>query len=272
MIVDLHNDCLLEIKNNHRLIQYLQNNQKYLSTICLPVWTTELKNPLKVLKDKHNLIADLKLDYATNFCIEDLGFLCEKDFGFIKTLKPFYCGICWNNSNKFCGGAYSKGRFSKKGKNLVEVLQQDNIIIDIAHMNTYSFNDFVNITQKPIFCSHTGFCDMVKDCRNLENSQIKTIVESNGLMGLYFVGKYISNRNSTIDDVVKNIDYFVNRFGINNLAIGSDFYGTKDLPYGLKKYIVFKKIKQKLLKLGYKEVNIDQIFATNFIEYKKRAY
>ena len=31
-------------------------------------------------------------------------------------------------------------------------------------------------------------------------------------------------------------------------------------------------IKQKLLKLGYKEVNIDQIFATNFIEYKKRAY
>ena len=90
MIADLHNDCLLEIKNKSKLKNYLQNNKKYLSSLCLPIWTTELNNPVQVLEEKYNLLKSFSINYDINFCIEDLGFVSENNFCWLKDLKPFY--------------------------------------------------------------------------------------------------------------------------------------------------------------------------------------
>lgn len=259
MIFDLHNDFLTKL-NKKNLVGYLKNNNQLLSGLCCPIFTTELKNATNFIKNSKKMLKKHKNCYL---CIEDMSFLESKYKSWILRIKPLYCGICWNNSNQFCGGAYDVGGISKKGKQLIEFLQDNNIIVDCAHMNIYSYNDLLNITKKPIFCSHAGFKDIINDKRNLDYYQLKDLVESGGIVGLYFVGKYISNKSATCDDIIKNIEYFVNKFGVNNLAIGTDFYGTTDLPFDVKNYKQMLKIKQKLLKIGYKNTEIEQIFEKN---------
>ncbi len=268
-IAELHNDYLTKIIKFNNICSYLRKNEQYLSYLCSPVWTSELKSPLNFLVNKKKQIDLIKTSVNIKLCIEDVGFLNYCDYDEFIKLKPFYCGLTWNNTNCFAGGAYNNGGLTKKGKEIVKIFEKNNILIDCAHLNRKSFNDLSNLSTKPLFCSHTGFNKIVFDCRNLDDSQVYDIVNSNGLVGLYFVGKYISDKNVSIFDIVKNINYFVEKFEIKNLAIGTDFYGTNDLPYNLKRYSQFNILKNNLLKIGYKNYEIDCIFYKNFENFIK---
>lgn len=258
-MIDLHNDFLTKLKD-YKIIDYLENNKNYLDMLLCPVFTTELKNPLNLIKKSKKIIK--KYDFC-KIAIEDIGFLSNDDFDEILKIKPTYIGLTWNYANRFAGGAYSNGNLTNAGKNLIKKCEKSNILIDCAHLNYRSFCDVLNVIERPIICSHTGFCDIVCDRRNLTKNQIKDIIESGGIIGLYFVGKYISLKNVEIYDIVKNIDYFVQNFGVDNLCIGSDFFGTDDLPQNLKSYNNIHILYKILIKNGYKNDDIDKIFNLN---------
>lgn len=257
-MIDLHNDFLTKL-NSQEIGIYLENNKKYLDCLMCPVFTTELKNAEKTIKNAKKIIN--KYDFC-NICIEDAGFL--KDFSFLLDIKPTYISLTWNNKNKFASGAYSKGGLSNLGKKLIKFCENNNILIDVAHLNYQSFFDVMEIIEKPIICSHTGFCDIVDDKRNITKSQIKDIIEVNGVIGLYFVGKYVSKEVASSVDIAKNIDYFAQNFGLNNLAVGSDFYGTDDLPIDVKNYADIDNIKRVLCNFGYTKLDLHNIFDLNF--------
>ena len=84
-------------------------------------------------------------------------------------------------------------------------------------------------------------------------------------MGLCLVSLFINGTNKCdIKDVVCHIDYFACRFGIENLAIGTDFYGTKHLPRGIKDYDTLSRdLSKELLKIGYTEKSIRKIMFEN---------
>ena len=269
-IIDLHNDFLTELKNNE-IVGYMQDNEQYLSGLFAPVWTTELNNALRKIIEKNKILKKFneKSNYKAKICIEDMFFYKEHMLDEILKIKPFYVGMCWNYENKFCGGAYSDAKLTTKGINLIKTLEKNDILIDCSHMNLKSYKKFITITQKPIFFSHTGFSEVIDDKRNINCEQIQDVVQSKGIIGLYFVGKYISKQKVNIGDIVKNIDYFANKFGIDNLCIGSDFFGTKDLPENLKSYNNIINLEIQLLKKGYSKNDIAQIFYKNIQNFVK---
>ncbi len=256
-MIDLHNDFLTKL-NSHETGIYLENNKKYLDCLMCPIFTTELKNAEKTIKNAKKITN--KYDFC-HICIEDAGFL--KDFSFLLDIKPTYISLTWNNKNKFASGAYSKGGLSNLGKKLIKFCENNNILIDVAHLNYQSFFDVMEIIEKPVICSHTGFFDIVNDKRNITKAQIKDIIDINGIIGLYFVGKYITKGVASSVSIAKNIDYIAQNFGINNLAIGSDFYGTDDLPFDVKSYADVYNVAYALNNLGYKNSDIYKIFDAN---------
>lgn len=257
-MVDLHNDFLTKL-NRENIDLYLKNNNKYLDCLMCPIFTTELKNAEKTIKNAKKIIN--KYNFC-HICIEDAGFL--SNFEFLIDVKPTYISLTWNNKNKFASGAYSKGGLSYQGKKLIKFCEKNHILIDVAHLNYQSFFDVMEIIEKPVICSHTGFCDIVNDKRNITKSQIKDIIDVNGIIGLYFVGKYITKGVASSNDIAKNIDYFAQNFGINNLAIGSDFYGTDDLPCDVKNYNDIANIHFALRQMGYINDDISKIFSENY--------
>lgn len=272
-ICDAHNDFLTEIKNNKDRIEYINkiNKNKDIKKVCAVIWTSKFKNPIKfIIKIKKNVLDKVNCKKLI-ICLEDLGFINKQNLeyatNFLIKLKPFSCGLTWNFDNTLGGGAYGKRGLSKLGIKVIKKLEKNNIIIDTAHMNNKTFNDFINITKKPIYNSHSNIFCLYQHKRNLNTYKIKKICSSNGLFCLSFVSKFISNKEITSEDVANQIVYFVRKFGCKNLAIGTDFNGTKNLPVDLKDYINFDALKNFLIRKGVKIKTINKVFYKNFLEF-----
>ncbi len=268
-LFDLHNDYFLQIPKDHKKQKYL-NKSCDAETIVSAIWTSEM--------NEHDSF--VMLDKARDFvnkneklflAVEDLHFLNKDNLNDFVKFKPIYAGLTWNNCNALAGGAFETGRLSNFGKLVVKKLEDNYIKIDLAHLNESSFLDVAKVSNKPLFCSHTACFSLCNNPRNLKDYQIKMICESGGLVGLCLVSDFISGEKKCIvDDIICHIDYFACHYGIDNLAIGTDFYGTKHMPKGIKDYSgLISKVSKGLLKMGYTEKAIDKIFfcnANNFLK------
>lgn len=261
-IFDMHNDYYFKLKNLSSKNKYISKNNK--ENIITAIWTSELNSKESIsaierARDFVNLHNNLYL------AVEDLHFLNKDNLQEFLSTRPLYAGLTWNNSNCLAGGAHESGKITSFGKQVIKQLEQNYIKVDTAHLNEESFMDFAKITNKPIFCSHTAFYGLQPHSRNLKDYQIKMIIDSGGLVGLCLVSDFLTGtKKSNIRDVVSHIDYFACKFGINNLAIGTDFYGTEYLPKSVNGYSdLTSKLSKALMSLGYTEKAINKIFYEN---------
>jgi len=266
-IFDLHNDFLTEIKSNKNKERYINNKKNNdVFHMVSAVWTSEMsqEKAIKEIRNANNLIYKNKPLNKYSLAIEDLHFISKNYLYEIINYKPLYCGLTWNNDNILAGGALDGGDLTYFGLTVVKELENNNIVVDTAHLSEKSFMSFSKITENPILCSHTAVNTLVNNNRNLKDYQIKMIVESNGLIGLALVGSFLTNdKKATISDVARHIDYIVSRFGDKNIALGTDFYGTKNLPKGIKNYSNLKLLEERLKIIGYPQETIDNIFYKN---------
>lgn len=279
-ICDCHNDFLTEIKFKKDKENYIKNEiikNKKIKHISSVIWTTKLTNVNDFINENFDLINLLKRNKKFLISFEDLNFVIKNnkiDFDRLNVLfnlKTFSCGLVWNNDNTLGGGAFGKKGLTELGKQLIEILENSNIIIDTAHMNRKTFYDFIKITRKPIYNSHSNIYSLKKHKRNLTDKQIKTIIDSNGFIGLSFVKEFISNKIVDCNKVALQIKFFIDKFGYKNVGIGSDFFGATNLPLDLKNYNEFKFLKKALKELKISNKIIKKIFYKNFIEFKNRV-
>ena len=266
-IFDLHNDYFLKLKNKKKLAYVFKKNTK--NNIVSAIWTSELNSyeSMQILSEASKFV---NLNEKLLLGVEDLHFINKENISDFLRLRPTYAGLTWNTSNSMAGGAFESGKLTSFGKEIIKQLEDNNIKIDTAHLNEESFLDVCRLSKKPIFCSHTAFYGVNAHPRNLKDYQLKMIVDSGGLVGLCLVSEFLNGtKKSTISDITRHIDYFSCKFGIDNLAIGTDFYGTAHLPKHIRSYrCLAKRLSKELLKLGYTEKSINKIFyenAANFL-------
>jgi len=270
-LIDLHNDVITEITpaKLKKHLKHAQNNN--VKTILISIWTTKMKNPLHQIKHYSQFANDLKKlypDIDLRIHIEDVWFLNEQNIDEFICISPYSVGLTWNNKNPLGSGASNiKGGITELGWKIIKKLTLHDIIIDLAHLNRQSFfqvSNFLIKNNKKLLCTHTCFDGICSHLRNLDNDQIQMIVNSNGLVGLTLVGDFLTTRkNAKKDDLFNHINYFIKNFGTNNLAIGTDFYGTSNLPKRLKKYKHFQKFRKFLLEKGISETTVNKIYYQN---------
>lgn len=268
-LFDLHNDYFLQIQKDNKKRTYLDKSIEA-KNIVSAVWTSEMneQGSFLMLEKARNFVNQNEKLFLG---VEDLHFLNVNNLDDFVLLKPVYAGLTWNNCNALAGGAFETGRLSSFGKKVVKKLEESYIKVDLAHLNESSFLDVAKVSNKPLFCSHTACFSLCNNPRNLKDYQIRMICDSGGLVGLCLVSDFLSgNKNSIVEDIICHIDYFACHYGVDNLAIGTDFYGTKHTPKGIKNYANFvEKISKCLLKMGYTEKAVNKIFfdnANNFLK------
>jgi len=264
-ICDLHND-LITVEDFDNSYEYLIDNSKYLSTLILAIWTTHTQyNNFDAVKRLINRFKDINIKTKLLFGIEDISFITEKDFEKISELNPFYVSLTWNYDNNLGGGAYSKSGLTEKGKLALNILERKKIVLDTAHLNEKTFWDCVESYNGFIINSHTCFNTVLKHKRNINDNQIEAIIKKGGIIGLAFVGEFLCKDNiPKVDDVIRHIDYFINKFGDSGICLGTDYYGTDNLPQTLKKYSDITILVEKLYKIGYNKKTVDRLFYKNF--------
>ncbi len=197
---------------------------------------------------------------------EDVGY-SDFNFDLLSEQNPVYVGITWNGENQFGYGCDYNFGIKRKGVELIKLLNEKNIAIDTAHISKKGFIDIID-NAKTVVNSHTCFNGVYKHKRNLDDWQIKLIVERGGLVGLACCGYFMTNgKTCKISDFIDNILYFYERYGAENLCLGTDFNGTDFLVDGLNSYKDFESLKPLLLKSGMSETDFEKVLYKNLIEF-----
>ncbi|MGE7953617.1 dipeptidase [Lysinibacillus xylanilyticus] len=142
-------------------------------------------------------------------------------------------GLTWNEENAVAHGAEQDASLGLKpfGKEVVNLLNERDIIIDVAHLNEQSFWDVLPLA-KHIIASHSNARAICDHPRNLTDAQAKALVEHGGHIHVVYYPTFISD-DATLDDLVAHVKHLAKLVGVEHLGLGSDFDGIDATVNGL---------------------------------------
>ncbi len=134
-------------------------------------------------------------------------------------------GLVHLTDNQMAGSAHGadKHGLTDKGREMLKIIMQKNMIIDLAHASEQTIDDVLAMTDRPVIASHGGVrgtCDLA---RNLADRHVRGIAQSGGIIGIG-IYKY-ATCGKTLQDTVKAMRYVTDLVGIEHVALGSDFDG-----------------------------------------------
>jgi membrane dipeptidase len=157
---------------------------------------------------------------------------------------------------------------SPEGRNLVEKLDSLGFAIDTAHLSEPCFREVAEFFSGPILSSHTGlrtFCDTP---RNLSEEQLRIILSRGGVIGLAaYPGMLSSTGRAEIADVFRQIDWVVQKFGPEGVAIGSDFGGYDNACEGFEDHTRIPRLAEMLTAAGYTDTTVKEILGGNWFRF-----
>ena len=116
------------------------------------------------------------------------------------------------------------------GRNVLREMNDVGMIIDISHCGEKTSFDAVEHSQRPIAITHgnpsefVGF-DIELNRRNKSTDLIRAVVDAGGMIGLSMYPKIMKDgSNCTLDTFCDMVEWTVERFGIDHVALGSDWY------------------------------------------------
>ena len=148
-------------------------------------------------------------------------------------------GLVWGRPNAFAEGVAVHFRRSpdtgpgltEAGRDLVRACNELRIMIDVSHLNERGFWDVATLTDAPLVASHSNAYALCPSSRNLTDPQLDAIAASDGMVGLNFAVNFLRedaarDASTPLDVMVRQIDYLVERVGIDRVGFGSDFDGV----------------------------------------------
>ncbi|WP_230158257.1 dipeptidase [Peribacillus sp. Bi96] len=187
----------------------------------------------------------------------DIDSLKEREIGALLTLEGCDCigndllklktllhlgvssvGLTWNYANLVADGALESrgGGLTEFGIEVVNLLNEKSIWCDLSHLSEAGFWDTLKRAEFPI-ASHSNAHHLCPHPRNLKDSQIKVLLQKNGVIGVTFVPQFLSKRDSSsIKDILKHIDHICSLGGERQIGLGSDFDGIEHMVENLTSY------------------------------------
>ena len=207
------------------------------------------------------------------------GEALEGDLGVLRVLYRLgvrLLTLTWNQRNQIADGigeSRTGSGLTEFGIKVIDKMNDLGMLIDVSHLSETGFWDVIKRSKAPIVASHSNCYALCPHLRNLKDEQIKALADKGGVIGITFVPNFLTQekRKTTVEDVVKHIDYLVEKAGIDCVGLGSDFDGTDGLPLGLEGVDKIPNITEGLLDRGYKEREIEKILGGNFLRVFKEV-
>lgn len=157
---------------------------------------------------------------------------------------------------------------SLRGKQLVQRLSENGFIIDVSYLSEPAFDQVARSSSGALIASHTGFRRFCDIPQNLSDEQIHIIMERGGIIGITFVKEMLSsNRQAGIHELFAQIDWLVQQYGPDQVALGSDFGSNKERCDGLENPAQFQRLAETLKEHGYSRKAITKIMGKNWSEF-----
>jgi membrane dipeptidase len=133
---------------------------------------------------------------------------------------------------RFPGSPDTGPGLTAAGRELVAACNRLGILVDLSHLNAAGFWDVARLSDAPLVATHSNAWELSNSTRNLTDDQLDEIGASGGVVGVNFATGFLraDGHNVTttpMSEIVRHVDYLVERMGIDHVAFGSDFEGAE---------------------------------------------
>ncbi|CAA9489788.1 MAG: Microsomal dipeptidase [uncultured Rubrobacteraceae bacterium] len=186
-------------------------------------------------------------------------------------------GLVWGRPNAFAEGVAVHFRRSpdtgpgltEAGRELVRACNDLRIMIDVSHLNERGFWDVAALTDAPLVATHSNAYALCASTRNLTDPQLDAIAASDGMVGLNFAVNFLRedaarDANTPLEVMVRQIDYLVERVGIDRVGFGSDFDGVL-IPQEIGDASGLPKLMSALRDRGYDDGALRKLAHENWV-------
>ncbi|MFQ5690869.1 MAG: dipeptidase [Gemmatimonadota bacterium] len=133
-------------------------------------------------------------------------------------------GLTWNSRNELATGlGHEDEGLTSLGREAVREMNRLGIVVDLTHLGASSFRDVVHSTAAPVIASHCNARSVYDHPRNLDDDQLDAIRDVRGLVGVVFYPEFVAEPPVTVEEVLDQVEYLVNRMGVEFVGVGADF-------------------------------------------------
>lgn len=179
--------------------------------------------------------------------------------------------LCWNQDNRLCGSAQDTGSgLTDQGRAFTDACWELGVAVDLSHASERTFYDVVGRARRPVICSHSDCQALCDHPRNLTDGQIRALVGNDGFVGLNLYAEFLG-LGRDISAVIDHAEHFLDLGAEKNLGLGTDFDGIDEAPAGLKSVEEMGALYDAMLRRGFAEELVRDIFFGNLRRYFDRA-
>ena len=193
-------------------------------------------------------------------------------------------GPVWSRSNIFGHGVpfrYPSGPdigpgLTEIGRELVKACNALKVMIDLSHLNEKGFWDVVKLSNAPLVATHSNVHAICHHSRNLTDRQLAAIRDSRGMVGVNFATAFIRpdgrrDANTSLDDLIRHMDYLIEHVGIDGVGLGSDFDGAT-IPSAIGDARGLPRLVEAMRRHGYDEAVLRKLCFENWIGVLERTW
>ncbi len=199
------------------------------------------------------------------------GLAVEHDLANLERFKQrgvVYMTLCHNGDNAICDsarGSHTHGGVSLFGERVIREMNRLGMMVDLSHGGEKSFYDALDISDKPIVCSHSNAKALCDVPRNLTDDQLRALVRKGGVAHVTLYHGFLrQNGEATIHDALAHLEHFIRVMGVDHVGIGSDFDGDGGIR-GLADSSELIQFTIRLLRRRYNEDDIRRIWGGNWL-------
>jgi len=239
-----------------KIEEIVSQNQQYIALARTPndLWMNKHLHKKSIMLGIENGIAlDGKLENLQHF----------KDRGIV------YMTLCHNGDNNICDSASrsdnTHGGVSAFGEQVIHEMNRLGIMVDMSHAGEKSFYDALDISAKPIVCSHSSARALCDHPRNLTDDQMRALAKKGGVAQTTIYNGFLrKDGEATIMDVMAHLEHAIEVMGIDHVGLGTDFDGDGGVR-GLACSSELINFTRALLARRFSEEDIQKIWGGNFL-------
>lgn len=164
---------------------------------------------------------------------------------------------------------FARAGLGTRGVELVRRLDEKRIFVDLAHASPGTFWDAVHAHDRtlPLIVTHTGVSGVYRHWRNLDDSQLRAVAATGGVIGVIYHSPYLGDPiwAGRLETIVRHLEHVRRVLGDDYAALGSDWDGFIVTPRDMPTCLELPRLVDCMLRRGWSSDAIQKTLGGNFL-------